>query len=114
MLGAEMIEFNRCTTCGAMDACCVHICAKCLGSRLESVLIPGQGTLVSWTTVRKPPLRFKAEGAYHVGVFVLDQGVQLTGRFLPGKDDRIGDRVIAVPSLSAGHASATFRVANNA
>ena len=116
MSGPETIAFSRCTACGALDASAVTVCAKCLGSGLEPVQLRGEGTLVSWTTVRKPPLQFKADGAYHVGVFDLDQGPRITARFLPGEHDRIGDRVVAVPTPAAGPGpprGPTFQVAKN-
>lgn len=104
MSGPETIAFSRCPACGALDTSAVKICSRCLGSGLEQVQLRGEGTLVSWTTVRKPPLQFKAEGAYHVGVFDLDQGPRITARFLPEEHDRIGDRVVAVavPTAAAG------------
>lgn len=112
----ETIEFSRCPACGALDSSAVKVCSRCLASSLEPVQLRGEGTLVSWTSVRKPPLQFKADGAYHVGVFDLDQGPRITARFVPGERDRIGDRVVAVPAPAACAGPArgpTFKVANN-
>jgi len=75
--------------------------------------IPGIGQLASWTTIRKPPLRFKADGVYHVCVVDLDNGFRVTGRFLTSGDDQIGDRVVAVPVASTEHSTPTFRVEKN-
>ena len=83
---------------------------------MSPVQIAGVGKLVSWTTVRKPPLRFKADGMYHVGVFDLDNGFRVTGRFLPEDGDQLSDRVVAVPTTVAeptGPATPTFRVQKN-
>ena len=112
----ETIAFSRCPACGALDASAVKVCSRCLASGLQAVHLRGEGKLVSWTTVRKPPLRFKADGAYHVGVFDLDQGPRITARFLTSEHDRIGDRVVAVPAPAAGAGPArgpTFKVAKN-
>ncbi len=113
MLNAEMISFHQCMHCNTLDALCIDTCAKCLNTNMETVMIPGRGKLVSWTTIRKPPLRFKSDGIYHVGVFDLDNGFRVTGRFLPGDDDQLGDRVIAVPSMMTEHTTPTFRVQKN-
>ncbi len=75
-----------------------------------AVQIPGRGRLVSWTTIRKPPLKFKADGVYHVGVFDLDNGSRVTGRFLPQEEDAIGDRVISIPVPQADQTGPTFKV----
>jgi len=83
---------------------------------MNPVHIAGVGKLVSWTTVRKPPLRFKADGMYHVGVFDLDNGFRVTGRFLPEDGDQLGDRIVAVATTvaeSTGPVTPTFRVQKN-
>ena len=116
MFAAEMIHFHQCRHCNTLDAACIDTCAACLHTEMDLILIPGTGKLVSWTTVRKPPLRFKAEGIYHVGVFDLDNGFRVTGRFLPSEGDQLGDRVIAVPTLASAathDTTPTFRVEKN-
>ena len=113
MGAAEMIGFHLCMHCNTLDTLAIDTCAKCLHTEMETILIPGTGKLVSWTTIRKPPLRFKSDGIYHVGVFDLDNGFRVTGRFLPSEDDQLGDRVIAVPTLSSEHATPTFKVDKN-
>jgi uncharacterized OB-fold protein len=112
----EMLTFHQCAKCGTLDAACINTCAKCLSSSMNPVQIAGVGKLVSWTAVRKPPLRFKADGMYHVGVFDLDNGFRVTGRFLPEDGDQLGDRVVAVPTTvteSTGLGTPTFRVQKN-
>lgn len=74
------------------------------------VQISGRGRLVSWTTIRKPPLKFKAEGVYHVGVFDLDNGQRVTGRFLLQEGDALGDRVVALSDANQEMTTPTFKV----
>jgi len=105
-----MLTFHQCNHCGAIDASCIDTCATCLSHDMISVQIPGRGHLVSWTTIRKPPLKFKADGVYHVGVFDLENGVRVTGRFLHEEGDALGDRVVAVTDPRIEHTSATFKV----
>jgi len=112
----EMLTFHQCAKCGTLDAACINTCAKCLASEMNPVQIAGIGKLVSWTAVRKPPLRFKADGMYYVGVFDLDNGFRVTGRFLPEDGDQLGDRVVAVPTTvtePTGPVTPTFRVQKN-
>ena len=113
MFKPEMISFHQCTNCGALEAGCIDTCASCLHSDMGKIQVPGLGKLVSWTTIRKPPLRFKEEGAYHVGVVDLDNGFRITGRFLPEQCDELGDRVVAVRTHLAEQTTPTFRVQKN-
>ena len=110
MTVAEPIAFHQCLSCGAIDAACIDTCAKCLDTNMARIEVAGTGTLASWTTIRKPPLRFKADGVYHVAVVDLDSGIRVTGRLLHEEGDLIGERVIAVPCAADSHASPTFRV----
>ena len=77
---------------------------------MTPVQIPGCGRLVSWTTIRKPPLKFKADGIYHVGVFDLDNGQRVTGRFLLQEGDALGDRVVTVLEPNQEITTPTFKV----
>jgi len=74
------------------------------------IQIPGRGRLVSWTTIRKPPLKFKADGLYHVGVVDLDNGQRVTGRLLLQEGDALGDRVIALSEPNQALTTPTFKV----
>ncbi len=47
---------------------------------MEACTVPGHGSLVSWTVIRRPPTRFRAQGPYAIAVVDLDTGVRLTGR----------------------------------
>ena len=110
MTEPTLLDFHQCKQCAAIDAACIDTCATCLSHDMAIVHVPGRGRLVSWTTIRKPPLQFKAQGIYHVGVFDLDNGSRVTGRFLPQDGDEIGDRVVAVTQLLKEKSNVTFKV----
>ncbi|MFG1301432.1 OB-fold domain-containing protein [Xanthobacter sp. V3C-3] len=74
------IEILRCAACGQLDPGPRELCPACHSPRMEAVTVPGDGLLVSWTLVRRPPTRFQADGPYAVAVVDLDCGVRLTGR----------------------------------
>ena len=92
---SQNVAVLRCADCGQLDAGPRDLCPKCFG-RLEPTLVPGDGTLVSWTMIRRPPAAFRAEGAYVVALVALDAGCQITGR-LANPDDNAtpGKRVVA-------------------
>jgi uncharacterized OB-fold protein len=75
-----MVTVARCTSCGALDPGPREICPKCHKPTLAAVDVPGAGTLVSWTMIRRPPAQYREDGAYAVAIVRLDAGVQVTGR----------------------------------
>lgn len=74
------LRILRCAACGALDAGPREICPICAGTDLEPHDVEGAGTLVSWTIIRRPPSRFRHDGAYCVAVVDLDANVRMTVR----------------------------------
>jgi uncharacterized OB-fold protein len=54
---------------------------------MEACTVPGHGTLVSWTVIRRPPTRFRGQGPYTIAVVDLDAGVRLTGRLTAASEN---------------------------
>lgn len=91
------VSVLRCTTCGALDPGPRDLCARCHTATLVPQDVSGDGELVSWTMIRRPPAAFKADGAYAVAIVKLDAGVQVTGRLAaPQQEPAPGSRVRAV------------------
>ena len=91
------VTIQECRTCGAMDAGPRTLCPACHSENLIAREIEGDGMLVSWTMIRRPPASFREDGQYAVAIVRLDAGVQVTGRLdAPGDDVRPGARVKAV------------------
>lgn len=86
----------QCHGCQTLTQRSPMVCARCWGRQFSAVSVAATGTLASWTTIRKPPLRFKSEGHYQVGVVDLDNGMRISGRLLNEANDQAGDRVQAV------------------
>lgn len=85
---APPVTVLRCAACGRLDPGPRELCPACHSPSLEPCAVPGEGALVSWTLVRRPPSRFQAHGIYAVAVVDLDCGVRITGRLkdLPAPD----------------------------
>ena len=92
---AHGVAVMRCPGCGALDPGPRDLCAKCHIPLLPAE-VGGDGTLVSWTLIRRPPAAFKEDGQYAVAIVRLDAGVQMTGRLeAPDESARPGARVRA-------------------
>ena len=92
---SDTVAVLSCAECGRLDPGPRDLCPHCFG-KLEPKTVPGDGVLVSWTMIRRPPAAFRAEGTYAVALVKLDAGCQITGR-LGNPDDAAtpGKRVAA-------------------
>lgn len=70
----------RCGSCGALDPGPRELCPVCGCEEMQACTVPGRGTLVSWTVIRRPPTKFKGEGAYAIAIVDLASGLRVTGR----------------------------------
>ena len=73
------VKVMRCTACGALDPGPRDLCPECLNV-LEPMAVPGTGVVETWTTIRRPPQRYRSEQPYQVAVVRLDVGVRVVGR----------------------------------
>jgi uncharacterized OB-fold protein len=93
------VAVMRCPTCKRLDPGPRDLCPHCFAA-LAPHEAAGTGTLVSWTMIRRPPIAFKADGAYAVAVVRLDAGVQVTGRLADPSDAAVpGARVHATAKI---------------
>ncbi len=88
------VEVLRCSACGTLDSGPRELCPNCASDALVPHRVPGRGTLVSWTVIRRPPAKFKAEGAFAVAVVDLEAGVRVTARLREGEECEPGAPVI--------------------
>jgi hypothetical protein len=77
------LSMVRCAACGRVDTPRRSVCPACLGSQLESLAIPGEGLIASFTTIRRAPTQFRDLAPYDVVVVDLDAGPRVTGRLDP-------------------------------
>lgn len=75
------VKALRCEACGTFDPGPRDLCVSCQSPNLSTAEVPGDGTLVGWTTIRRAPTRFKGQAPYVVAVVNLASGLLITGRF---------------------------------
>ena len=84
------LAMRHCLNCGAIDALTRTVCTECLGEAFDTIDVPGRGTLVSWTTIRRAPTQFRDDVPYDVCVVDLSNGQRVTGRLATGVDAAVG------------------------
>ncbi len=77
------MPLRRCARCHASLTPASVVCPACLSREAETVDMPAQGRLVSWTTIRRAPAGYSATAPYEVVIVDLAPGVRVTGRLAP-------------------------------
>jgi len=89
------LEAARCTSCGEIAYPPRLICAKCGSRRFETIRLPDEGVIVSFTIIHVGPSQFAGETPYAVGIVELDGGVRITAQIVDCDHDKlaVGQRV---------------------
>jgi uncharacterized OB-fold protein len=89
------IEVQGCRTCGKLMVPPAYGCIQCGSDDLESITLPPEGTLYTFTRIWVPPAGLEAEAPYTVAVVELDGGLLLPSRIAKGMDEdlSVGQRV---------------------
>ncbi len=74
------VTILHCNGCGANDPGPRDLCPICHSADLVTRDVGGAGRLVAATLIRRPPAKFKADGAYGIAIVELDAGVRVVGR----------------------------------
>lgn len=90
------LMIRKCKACGAMHFLPRYLCPACWSTDLDWIQASGQGTVHSYTVIRRAPLpAFAGRVPYVVALVDLDEGPRMMANIL-GEDalqTGIGDRV---------------------
>ncbi len=94
----------KCNSCGKLFMPPAYMCSGCGGKELDDVAATGEGNILSYTTIRVPPLGFVDQAPYEIGVIALPEKVNLTARIIAhaGREIRIGDGASFVEKDTTG------------
>jgi uncharacterized OB-fold protein len=89
------LEAGRCTECGGISYPARLICPRCRSRQFETVILPDEGTLVTFTVTRVGPSQFATQTPYAVGIVELEGGVRIMAQIADCEFDQleIGQRV---------------------
>lgn len=101
MTTALTIAGKKCPSCGQVYFYQVDYCSHCGNRKLETSKYRGAGRIYSFTTVYVPPLLFKDDGPYVVGLVDLVEGPRVTARLnVPESELEIGKEVVCTEQSS--------------
>jgi hypothetical protein len=76
------LEGGRCTTCGKIHYPPRLICPECKGRAFETVALPLDGKVLTYTVVHVGPSGFSDETPYALGIIELAGGVRLMSQIV--------------------------------
>jgi uncharacterized OB-fold protein len=82
------LQLLRCAHCGHVAVPPREVCGKCWHQQLEPMPSGGNGTIVSSTVIRRPPLARRDAGPYVVAMVRLAEGPFITGN-IPQRSEPI-------------------------
>jgi uncharacterized OB-fold protein len=74
------MEAAKCKGCGKVDFPPRLICSQCKGREFETVVLPREATLISWTVQHVAPSDFTDETPYVVGIIGFKDGPAMTAQ----------------------------------
>lgn len=70
------LEAAKCTSCGKTLYPPRVICPSCRGQEFETVTLPREGKLVTYTVIHVPPTRFEGQAPMVIGLVEVEGGVR--------------------------------------
>lgn len=89
------MEAGKCTQCGKVFFPPRRVCDACKNRAFETVVLPDEGEILSYTVIRTAPKGFEDEAPYAVGIIRLDDGTRFLAQIVDCEFDelRVGGRV---------------------
>lgn len=72
------LEAGRCAKCGAVSYPPRRVCAECKGRTFETIVLPGEGKVVTFTVIHVAPTAFTDQAPYAVAIVELTNSVRIT------------------------------------
>lgn len=83
------LEAGKCSKCGKVHYPPRLICNECKGREFETVELPRDGKLLTYTVIHVAPPGLADETPFAVGVVELDNGVRLMSQIMDTPHDKI-------------------------
>ena len=80
MEGGETIIWHKCKKCGYLQHKTHLRCLKCKTQNFESIVASGTCKLLTYTILKAPPMEFRDQESYAVGVVEFENRVKVLGQ----------------------------------
>jgi uncharacterized protein len=83
------LEAAKCKGCGKVHFPPRLVCDSCHGRAFESLRLPDDGTVETWTVIRVAPAGFGDQVPYALGVIKLSNGVRIMAQIVDLNPDEL-------------------------
>src|SRR3989338_7036581 len=89
------LEAGKCKKCGKIFFPPRLICDKCKSQEFTTVVLPDEGTILTYTVIHTPPSGFTDQSPYAVGIIDMGNNVKITSQIVDcdAKEISIGKKV---------------------
>ena len=90
MSGKDKIEGSRCNTCGFIQHVSHLRCLRCKSDSFSREFTSNTCTLLSFTILKAPPMEFRNQKSYTLGMVEFENGMRAVGQIHAQDDPKIG------------------------
>ena len=83
------LEAGKCAGCGSVHFPPRRICRECHGREFETVILPDEGKVVTFTVIRVAPSAYTDEAPYAVALVELTDGTRLMSQIVDCDPEQI-------------------------
>jgi len=86
----EKIKWRKCKQCGLLQYKSHLRCLNCKGTTFDQVEAEGDCTLLTYTILRAPPMEFRNQESYAIGVVQFENGIRALGQISTQENIKTG------------------------
>ncbi len=90
---SNQLILAKCRNCGKLFIPPAYTCSACSHTAFQEAASSGEGSLLSYTKIRVPPLGMEGQVPYDIGVVRLKEDLNLVARIVGEGEFEIGDPV---------------------
>ncbi|MFX0004279.1 MAG: Zn-ribbon domain-containing OB-fold protein [Candidatus Hodarchaeota archaeon] len=86
----KKLKWKKCNECGFLQYISHLRCLKCKADNFESIVASGTCKLLTYTILKAPPMEFREQGSYALGVVEFENGVKALGQLTKKENLKTG------------------------
>ncbi len=92
----EILEWKKCNNCGFLQYKTHLRCLKCKFDKFSIIEASDQGKLVTFTILTAPPVEFRDQESYALGLVEFENGIKAIGQITNQENLRTGMSLVPI------------------